>query len=143
MEEEQRLWESGVMNVQDPLGLFRAIFYFVGKVCCLRGGEEQRSLKIIPFSRSYEPDAYTHTETGSKNRSGSAAQLNLENKIVEIHSTSENHQRCVVFLMDVYLSKLPSFAFENDIFYLKPKRKKLVSNEESWYECVAVGNWPL
>ncbi len=139
MEEEQRLWESGVMNVEEPFGLFRAIFYYVGKVCCLRGGEEQRSLKISQFSRSYEPDAYTYTETGSKNRSGSAAQLNLENKIVKIHSTPENHPRCVVFLMDLYLSKLPSYAFENDIFYLKPKRKKPVSSEESWYECVAVG----
>ena len=31
MEEEQRLWEAGVMNVEEPVGLFRAVFLLCWK----------------------------------------------------------------------------------------------------------------
>ena len=39
--DEDVLWTSGVLNTNTPLGLRRAVFFYMGKVCCLRGGEEQ------------------------------------------------------------------------------------------------------
>ena len=44
--DEQRLWESGVMGVNDPKALQNAVFYTVGKMLCLRGGVEHRALKL-------------------------------------------------------------------------------------------------
>ena len=46
---EDKLWETGVLNSNTPIGLQNAVFYYVGKVCCLRGGEEQRGLKPSQF----------------------------------------------------------------------------------------------
>ena len=40
------------------IGLLRAVFYHVGKVCCLRGGEEQCKLKRSQFTRTSNPDMY-------------------------------------------------------------------------------------
>ncbi len=42
-ENENQLWETGTLNVTTPQGLQKAVFFYVGKVCCLRGGEEQRN----------------------------------------------------------------------------------------------------
>ena len=38
-EEEDKLWSSGALNVTDPKGLQHAVFDYVGKVYCIRGGD--------------------------------------------------------------------------------------------------------
>ena len=43
-DEEEKLWESSVLNITTPKGLQRAVFYYVGKCFCIRGGQEQRNL---------------------------------------------------------------------------------------------------
>ena len=139
IEEEDQLWQMNILNVSEPKGLHRAVFYYVGKVCCLRGGEEQRNLKVSQFIRSRDPDMYTYVENGSKNRTGGLAQLNLENKIVQIHSVPENKPRCLVFLLDLYFSKLPGYAFESDTFYLRPKAKPPACPSMPWFDPVPVG----
>ena len=59
--------DKGVMGIYAPKPLVRAVFYYVGKAFCLRGGAEQRALKPSQFERGYNPDRYTYTENGSKN----------------------------------------------------------------------------
>ena len=49
-EDEEKLWRAGVLNITIPIGLQQAVFYYIGKACCLRGGEEQRGLKPSQFS---------------------------------------------------------------------------------------------
>ena len=44
--EEDKLWESGVINVDTPLGLLRRVFFYNGKHFCLRSGQEQRNLRL-------------------------------------------------------------------------------------------------
>ena len=43
--EEEQLWSVGVMGVDTPRLLLHAVFFYVGKIFCLRGGVEQRSLR--------------------------------------------------------------------------------------------------
>ena len=51
-EDERRLWESGVLNVDTPSRLFNCVFYYYnGKNFCLLGGEEHRSLKLSQIKR--------------------------------------------------------------------------------------------
>ena len=133
-EEEDKLWSSGILNVTEPKGLQQAVFYYVGKVYCIRGGEEQRCLKPSQFVRSSDPDCYTYTEHGSKNRSGGLAQLNVSNKQVPCYANPGNEPLCVVFLLDNF-KKLPTYAFDNDIFYIRPKCKPPSSPEHPWYDC--------
>ena len=95
-EEENLLWEQGVLNLNNPLGLLRAVFYSNGKVFFLWEGNEHRNLKISHFVCQSDPDRYIYTENGSKNRSGGFTDLRIENKIVPIYANSEAGIRCHV-----------------------------------------------
>ena len=50
----------------------------------------------------------------------------------------ENGQKCLVFLLDLYLSKLPTFAFEKDFLYLRPKCSKPFHCVAAWYDKIPV-----
>ena len=45
-EKEESLWKAGNFGVESPKALLNAIFYMNGKVLCLRGEHEYKSLKI-------------------------------------------------------------------------------------------------
>lgn len=137
-EEEKTLWSSHILSDSDPKGLQRAVFYYVGKHFCVRGGAEQRSLGPSYFIRSSRPDSYTYVEHGSKNRSGGLDQLQLENKSVCCVAVPEMRPVCLVYLLDKYLSKLPEFAFKNDIFYCRAKPCP-PNPTAPWYENAPVG----
>ena len=51
----------------------------------------------------------------------------------------EQNPQCLVFLLDRYLSKLPSFAFENDIICLCPKAIVPADADHPCYHCAPVG----
>ena len=97
IEEEDILWGSGALSIDNPTGLQRAVFFYVGKFFCLRGGDEQRNLKPSQFVHSKQPDCYIYTEHGSKNCSGGLGQLNVENKQVTGYATPESEPRCIFF----------------------------------------------
>ena len=69
-EEGDLLLDKGVMAFYAPKPLVRAVFLYVAKAFCLRGGAEQRALKPSQFECGYNPDRYTYTENGSKNHRG-------------------------------------------------------------------------
>ena len=46
-DEENQLWDSGVIGIDSPTSLQNAVFYYNGKNFCLRGGEECRQLMIL------------------------------------------------------------------------------------------------
>ena len=97
------------------------MFFYVGKAFCLRGGEEQRALKKSQLVCSYDPDCYTYVESRSKNKSGSNQKA--ANKIVPVYASPESGPQCIVYLLYIYLSKLPQGAKAPDTFYLWPVRK--------------------
>ena len=66
----KRLWATGAISILNPKALQLAVFFYIGKNFCIRGGEEQRRLGPSQFIRSSDPDCYTYVEHGSKNRSG-------------------------------------------------------------------------
>ena len=93
-EEEDALWALKVLGDHDPLALQRVVFFYVGKTFCLRGGEEQRSLKPSQFIRSRNPDSYTYVESGSKNKS--RINLKEKNKVVPVYANPSARPRCLV-----------------------------------------------
>jgi len=40
-DEENQLWESEIINLDNPTSLLHAVFFYNGKNFCLRGGKEQ------------------------------------------------------------------------------------------------------
>ena len=85
-DEEEKLWNSGVLGSNNPKSLLRAVFYLNGKNFCLRGGEEQRHLQISQLKRLSNPDRYVYTENSSKNRYGGLKQMHVKNKAVPIEN---------------------------------------------------------
>ena len=58
-------------------------------------------------------------------------------------ATPENTRRCLVFLLDFYLHKLPQYAFEKDILQLQPKRTVPSDQDEPWNGCSPIGKHTL
>ena len=127
--DEDVLWTSGVLNTNTPLGLQRAVFFYMGKVCCLRGGEEQRNLKLSQLTR--HENHFMYSEHGSKNRNGGFYQLGIDNKCVPIYRNEQAGERCVFSLLDKYISKLPEEAKAADLFYCRPLQ--YFKEDGPWY----------
>ena len=85
--------------------------------------------------------------------------MNVDNKVVPIYACPAAGERCLVYLLDLYLSKLPSIVFEKDVLYWKPKNDIPKSSKEPmvpfaslsgsislvvwWHRCVRKQNWSL
>ena len=124
-EEEELLWESAAIRIYSPEVLVRCIFYYVGKVFCLRGGQEQRDLKPSQFIREYNPNRYTYVENGSKNHKGKFGSSSHENKVVTIYENPDiTPPKCLIFLLDYYFRKFPKPPETLDFFYLRPLKPK-------------------
>jgi hypothetical protein len=82
-------------SVNGPSSLLKAVFSYVGKHFCIRGGEEQRSLKPSQYLHLHDPECYEYTEHRSKGRCGSLGQLALENKSVPCLAMPENRLVCI------------------------------------------------
>ena len=121
--EEDKLWDTGVINLDSPNGLLRAVFFYNGKNFFLRGGIEHHNLKFSQLQREIvmidgkSVTSYVYSEFGSKNNQGGYASLNLQNKVVRQHE--RDSPRCHVKILDKYLAAIPPDAKENDVFYLK------------------------
>ena len=50
-EDEDQLWREGTMGTTTPGGLQNAAFFVVGKMFCLRGGQEHRGLQLSQLKR--------------------------------------------------------------------------------------------
>ena len=137
-EEEDQLWSNGVIGTSTPKALQNAVFYYIGKRFCVRGGDEQRQLGPSQFVRS--ANCYTYYERGSKNITGGIKDLNKENKVVPCPAVPDSNPRCLVYLLDLYLKKLPPFAFEKDVLYCRPKSPTPAAESDSpWYDSIPVG----
>ena len=133
-QDEEVLWESGVLSDDSPKSLLRAVFFLNGKNFCLRGGDEQRNLKISQLKRLSNPDRYIYTENSSKNRCGGLKQIRLQNKTVPIIAVPESQSRCHVYLLDKYFQKLPPKAIEKDNFYVQP-----ATSGKQWFTARPIG----
>jgi hypothetical protein len=138
-EDEEKLWRSGVMGTKTSKALQNAVFYTVGKMFSLRGGAEMRSLKISQIRRHYSPDRYIYTELVSKTSNGTYKKLHIANKTVPLFACPEAGDHCPVHVIDLYISKLPQVAIENDTFFVKPLENTPEDDTKSWYSRTPVG----
>ena len=138
-EEENTLWSKQILGLHSPKALVHTVFFYVGKVFCLRGREEHRSLKQSQFERRVDPARYIYSEHGSKNRNGGFGQVKIKNKVVPVVSNPNAGERCLVCILDVYFSKLPSASKEKDLFYLQPYPEVPVLANAPWFKNQAIG----
>ncbi len=63
---------------------------------------------------------------------GRASNLRFENKKVPCPAVPSLKTMCLVFLIDLNLSKIPLYAFQKDILFLRPKQKTSNDAGGSW-----------
>ena len=84
IEDEKKLWTSGVMGTSSAIALQNAVFYLIGKMFSLCGGVEMRNVKLSQIKRHSDPDRYVYTERVSKTSNGTYKSLHLKNKVVPL-----------------------------------------------------------
>ena len=82
---------------------------------------------------------YNYEEHGSKNHPGGIMDFRAENKSVQFYAVPQNTPKCLVFLLNLYLKRLPKYAFKNNLLYLRPKPKCPSDPDIPWYEDKPVG----
>ena len=99
---------------------------YIGLRFCLREVQELYDLTIAQFFRSqtdmsiYNSDVfYSYTERVSKNHQHRFKDIDLRNKQVHAYALPGD-PRCLVKLLDTYISKLPPGA---KYFYMRPLMK--------------------
>lgn len=130
-EHENLFWEKQLLGYSTPKALQRAVFYCIGLNFILRGVQEHHDLQLQQLSR-YPPDTsvysedvyYQYTEFISKNDQHRFKDINASNKSCRVYA-QPGSEKCVVRLIDFYISKLP----ENPTaFYLRPLYKVPLSD---------------
>ena len=124
------------MDTKTPTGLQNVAFFVVGKMFCLRGGQQHRGLRLSQLKRF---NKYVYYENTSKNRNGTFKQLRVKNKVVPLHPCPEAGERCPVFIL---ISKLHEEAKEKDLFYVRPL-EKTSSLSKPWHSLVPIGKHSL
>ena len=102
------------MDLDNPKGLFRATFFYVGLLFCLRGGQEHRDLSFEQL-RHYPDDFdvydeetyYEYFEFISKNNQHRFKDINSQNKVVKAYANAAS-RKCLVRILDLYRQKVPS-----------------------------------
>ena len=79
-----------------------------------------------------------YEEHGSKNHPGGLKDLRVENKTIPCFAVPENSPKCLVFLLNLYMKRLPRYAFAEDVLYLRPKPKCPNDPDTPWYEEIPV-----
>ena len=128
--------------MDSPQGLLNAVFFLNGRNFLLRDGSEHRELKLSQVKKNRSPkgrERYTYTELVSKNRRGGVGQLDLSHKVVYQFQDDSLGERCHVFILDKYYSKLPASASDQDIFYLRPVTKVPDNPAVPWFTSVPIG----
>ena len=114
--EEDKLWSSGAIGTHSPQALVHAVFCYLGKSLCLRGGQEQRDLKPSQFRREHDADQYVYVENGSKNHQETFGQKESENKVDTMFKNEKAGQRCPVFYWTSISRSFPALLLRFSIF---------------------------
>ena len=140
-EEEELLWEKGILGDHSPKALLNSVFFFNGVCFALRSGEEHRRLRFKdsqiqvvekPGERAY----LVYTEDCSKNNQGGLKCRKLKTKEVIHHANAANPSRCPVRLYKLYIKLCPQDR-PGHAFYLQPLKKP---KQDCWFTVKPLGH---
>ena len=156
LDQENRLWELGLLGDHNAQVLLNTVVYQVGFFFAMRSGSEHRRLRHSPSQiQLYEPPgdrAYlvyqedvsktnqggllVYQEDVSKTNQGGLASRKKTPKEVYQYANLENPSRCFVRLYKLYNNKCPMDRSAN-AFYLTPLARP---KEAVWYSKVPLGH---
>ena len=119
-EDEQKLWENGIVNYTTAQGLSYGAFFYNCKAFGFRGFDEHHSLEVSQYTfGSDEVGKYVvFTGKACKNYQGGIHQRNVMPKSVKQYANKTSPDRCIVCLFRTYLDNLPQD--DTLAFYRRP-----------------------
>ena len=144
VEEEELLWEKGVLGDATPQSLLDTIVFYNGLYFALRSGKEHRQLRHshcqIELVEHHDKRSYLkYTEDVSKNHPGGLKGRKVTPKVVVHHANTNNPDRCFVRLFKRYRELCPEDVPSN-AFYLQPSRSPTPT---CWYSTCPLGHMTL
>ena len=135
-EEEQKLWNLGLLGKDSPSVLLNTMVFLIGKNFSLRSGREHRygnlkfsQLTLVPGT-DREPEKLVYVSFGKKNNLGALKHRNVTQKRIEHYANDEEPAMYLVLLYKKYLEKCPKTAVQgNNVFYLTPRQKYKSTDE--------------
>ena len=125
-EEEQILWDKGILGDHSPHALLNTVFFQNGINFALRSGGEHRSLRNTSNGcqiRVFEPEGQRarliYREDASKNNQGGLRGRKQQPKEVVQYANTEERSRCPVRIFKLYTSLCPDNV-STTAFYLQP-----------------------
>jgi len=95
------------------------------------------SYPLADMETSDNPCCVVYAEYGSKNRYGDLSDFRRENKGVSCYAVRETIPKYLVFLLNLYMKKLPKYAFENHLWtkYIHQRIQMYPSMKRLWLIC--------
>ena len=139
-EEEEILWEKGLLGGATPQSLLDTMVFYNGLYFALRSGKEHRQLRFDPCQITLvqpagERSYLKYVEDVSKNRPGGIKGRRVKPKVVQHHANSTNPERCFVRLFQKYQQLTPTDR-PSHAFYLQPLHNP---TEACWYSKKPLG----
>lgn len=141
IQQEDRLWELGLLGDSNPRVLLNTIVFQIGFFCALRSGNEHRRLRHKPSQielveppggRSY----IVYREDISKTNQGGISSRKKAPKEICQYANLDNPSRCFIRLYKLYNSKCPKDR-PAKAFYLTPLAKY---REDVWFSKTPLGH---
>lgn len=144
IDEENIMWEMGILGESDPETLFNTVFYLVGLHFALRGGQEHRDLRAGENSQlNIQVDVngtryLEYNEETSKCMTGGLKDIDIKRKCVKAFENKSEPNKCIVRLYEKYMSLCPSPR--PCPFYLRPLKGKHANVGKVWFSNLPVGH---
>lgn len=116
-DDENALWENGILGSGDPKQLQNTMIFLLGIHCGLRAATEHRELKFgqqsqLKLQVEDGSEILIYTETVSKNKNFGLKQAAMEPKCVRILPNNAAPNRCVISIYKKYISHRPPSAID-------------------------------
>ena len=108
IEEENLLWEKGVLRDGDPQTLIDTMLFLYGICFALRSIQEHLNLKLPQLSDQDGAAYLLYTDNTSKNNQGGLSHRKIKSRTVACFENISNPQRCLVRTFQKYLTHRPT-----------------------------------
>lgn len=141
-DDEEDLWQKGILGDETPRKLMDTLIYLLGLHLSLRAAKEHRDLAFGKDSQlelvDIDGECIKYTERISKNRTFGLKHSSMDPKTTFIYPNKNNPNRCPVRLYKKYISHRPETnnLKGNTAFYLA-----IIDNPKSnvWYKSSPLG----